>query len=52
MKIVNVKLIVIGTGIKDYLKTSVSNIRNLEASCTGDKNSETANGRLERKYLE
>jgi len=52
MKFVCVKLIKICTGIKDYLKTSVSNLRNLEASCTDDKYSETANGKLERKYLE
>lgn len=43
MKIVNVKLIAICTGIKDYLETSVSNLRNLESSCTDDKYSETAN---------
>jgi len=51
MAIVTVTLGVTYSGIKDYLKTSESNLRNFEASCTDDKYSETANGRLERKYL-
>ena len=49
-KIVTVKLLVTYAGIKDYLKTSMSNLRNSEASCTDDKYSETANGKLERKF--
>jgi hypothetical protein len=39
-----VKLIVTYTGIINDLKTSVSNVRSLEANCTVDKYSATANG--------